>query len=110
MAPPLTGKSLILNCHVRELGGVVAIVRLRRARVCSVARENSRTHAALAGCGDVLIATRNTTIGMGGPAMIEGGGLGVFRSEDVGPIAVQAPNGVVDLAVDDEAAAVAAAK
>jgi acetyl-CoA carboxylase carboxyltransferase component len=47
---------------------------------------------------------------MGGPAMIEGGGLGSFAAEEVGPVAVQAPNGVIDLVVDDEAAAVAAAK
>ena len=44
---------------------------------------------------------------MGGPAMIEGGGLGVFRPEEIGPMAVQVPNGVVDLAVADEAEAVA---
>ena len=47
---------------------------------------------------------------MGGPAMIEGGGLGVHAPEDVGPIDVQSANGVVDLRVDDDAAAVAAAK
>jgi acetyl-CoA carboxylase carboxyltransferase component len=47
---------------------------------------------------------------MGGPAMIEGGGLGVFRPEDIGPVSVQAPNGVIDILVDDEAEGVAAAK
>jgi acetyl-CoA carboxylase carboxyltransferase component len=47
---------------------------------------------------------------MGGPAMIEGGGLGVFRPEEVGPMAVQVPNGVVDIAVQDEAEAVRVAK
>ncbi len=67
-------------------------------------------NAALLGCCDVIIATANSSIGMGGPAMIEGGNLGVFRPEEVGPMSVQVPNGVVDVAVADEAEAVAAAK
>ena len=67
-------------------------------------------NAALLGCCDVVIATEDSSIGMGGPAMIEGGGLGVFDPRDVGPIDVQDANGVVDLRVHDEAAAVAAAK
>ncbi len=67
-------------------------------------------NAALLGCCDVIIATQDATIGMSGPAMIEGGGLGVFRPEEVGPIAVQTKNGVVDLAVADEGEAVAAAR
>ncbi len=67
-------------------------------------------NAALLGCCDVVIATENSSIGMGGPAMIEGGGLGVHDPADVGPIDVQDANGVVDLRVADERAAVAAAK
>jgi acetyl-CoA carboxylase carboxyltransferase component len=67
-------------------------------------------NAALLGCCDVVIATEDSSIGMGGPAMIEGGGLGVFDPRDVGPIDVQDANGVVDLRVPDEAAAVRAAK
>lgn len=67
-------------------------------------------NAALLGCCDVIIATANSSIGMGGPAMIEGGGLGVFRPEEVGPMSVQKKNGVVDIAVRDEAEAVATAK
>jgi acetyl-CoA carboxylase carboxyltransferase component len=67
-------------------------------------------NAALLGCCDVIIATESSNIGMGGPAMIEGGGLGVFRPEEVGPISVQVPNGVVDVAVADEAEAVQVAK
>ncbi len=67
-------------------------------------------NAALLGCCDVVIATQDTNLGMGGPAMIEGGGLGVFRPEDVGPMDVQVPNGVVDIAVADEAEAAVAAK
>jgi acetyl-CoA carboxylase carboxyltransferase component len=67
-------------------------------------------NAALLGCCNVIIATEDATVGMGGPAMIEGGGLGTYRPEDVGPMSVQVPNGVVDILVDDEAAAVAEAK
>lgn len=67
-------------------------------------------NASLLGCCDVVIATRNSNIGMGGPAMIEGGGLGVYRPEDIGPIEVQAASGVVDVVVDDEAHAVRVAK
>ncbi|MGH2881010.1 MAG: carboxyl transferase domain-containing protein [Solirubrobacteraceae bacterium] len=67
-------------------------------------------NAALLGCCDVVIATEDSSIGMGGPAMIEGGGLGVFEPSEVGPIDVQHANGVVDLRVADDAAAVAAAK
>jgi acetyl/propionyl-CoA carboxylase alpha subunit len=59
---------------------------------------------------DVIIATRDSTIGVGGPAMIEGGGLGVYAPEEVGPISIQEPNGVVDLVVEEEAEATQAAK
>jgi acetyl-CoA carboxylase carboxyltransferase component len=58
----------------------------------------------------VIIATENSNIGMGGPVMIEGGGLGVFKPEDVGPMDVQTKNGVVDIAVRDDQEAVAVAK
>jgi acetyl-CoA carboxylase carboxyltransferase component len=67
-------------------------------------------NAALLGCCDVVIATEDSSIGMGGPAMIEGGGLGVYEPGEVGPIDVQHTNGVVDLRVADDQAAVAAAK
>jgi acetyl-CoA carboxylase carboxyltransferase component len=67
-------------------------------------------NAALLGCCDVVIATEDASIGMGGPAMIEGGGLGVVAPGDVGPIEIQDANGVVDLRVADDAAAVAAAQ
>ncbi|MEH6402072.1 MAG: carboxyl transferase domain-containing protein [Sneathiella sp.] len=59
-------------------------------------------NAALMGVSDILIATEDTTIGMGGPAMIEGGGLGVYTPEEVGPVSVQAPNGVIDIVAKDE--------
>jgi acetyl/propionyl-CoA carboxylase alpha subunit len=67
-------------------------------------------NAALLGSCDVIIADRSANIGMGGPAMVEGGGLGVFRPEDIGPASVQAPNGVIDVLVDDESEGVAVAK
>jgi len=67
-------------------------------------------NAALLGCCDVIIATQNSNIGMGGPIMIEGGGLGVFRTEEIGPMAVQTENGVVDIEVSDDVRAVAAVK
>ncbi|MGI8711905.1 MAG: carboxyl transferase domain-containing protein [Solirubrobacteraceae bacterium] len=67
-------------------------------------------NAALLGCCDVVIATEGSSIGMGGPAMIEGGGLGRFAPQDVGPVDVQYTNGVVDLRVADDADAVAVAK
>jgi acetyl/propionyl-CoA carboxylase alpha subunit len=67
-------------------------------------------NAVVAGCCDVIIATEKTSLGMGGPAMIEGGGLGVFHPDEVGPMSVQRRNGVVDIVVADEAEAVRTAK
>ncbi len=67
-------------------------------------------NAALLGCCDVVIATKDSSIGMGGPAMIEGGGLDVVRPDEVGPISTQAPNGVVDVVAEEEIEAAAAAK
>jgi acetyl-CoA carboxylase carboxyltransferase component len=67
-------------------------------------------NAALLGCCDVVIATPEASIGMGGPAMIEGGGLGSFAPEEVGPVSVQEPNGTIDVLAADEAEAVAVAQ
>ena len=67
-------------------------------------------NTALLGCCDVIIATRDSTIAMGGPAMIEGGGLGIFAPREVGPMASQVPNGVVDILVEDDAEATRVAK
>ncbi len=67
-------------------------------------------NAAVLGCCDVIIATPDATIGMGGPAMIEGAGLGSVAPEDVGPVSVQAPNGVIDIVAADEDEATALAK
>jgi len=67
-------------------------------------------NAVLLGCCDVIIAAQNANIGMAGPVMIEGGGLGVFKPEDIGPMDIQTKNGVVDIAVADDAEAVAVAR
>lgn len=96
-----------LDCHtfvaMAKLSGLVPTVGVVSGRCFA-------GNAALLGCCDVIIATRNATIGMAGPAMIEGGGLGSFTPEQVGPTSVQGPNGVIDVLVEDEAAAVAVAK
>jgi acetyl-CoA carboxylase carboxyltransferase component len=60
-------------------------------------------NAALFGCADFTIATRTSWIGMAGPAMIEGGGLGSFHPTEIGPIEVQERNGIVDIVAEDEA-------
>jgi acetyl-CoA carboxylase carboxyltransferase component len=86
-----------------KLSGLVPLVGIVSGRCFA-------GNAALLGCCDVVIATPNANVGMAGPAMIEGGGLGVFRPEEVGPMDVQVPNGVVDVLVADEAEAVAVAK
>jgi acetyl/propionyl-CoA carboxylase alpha subunit len=86
-----------------RLSGLVPLVGITSGRCFA-------GNAVILGCCDVVIATANSNIGMGGPAMIEGGGLGVFRPEEVGPMGVQTRNGVVDIAVADEAEAVRAAQ
>ncbi|HET8864041.1 MAG TPA: carboxyl transferase domain-containing protein, partial [Solirubrobacterales bacterium] len=79
-------------------------------RIAVVAGRCFAGNAVLAGCSDLIVATENISLGMGGPAMIEGGGLGKVDPDEVGPLAMQEQNGVVDLAVADEAAATAATK
>jgi acetyl-CoA carboxylase carboxyltransferase component len=86
-----------------ELSGLVPLVGVN-AGYCFAG------NAAILGCCDVVIATEDSNIGMGGPAMIEGGGLGVHAPTEIGPVDVQAANGVVDVVVADEAVAVAVAK
>jgi len=86
-----------------ELSGRVPLVGIVSGRCFA-------GNATFLGCCDVIIADRTANIGMGGPAMIEGGGLGVFHPEEVGPASVQFANGVVDILVDNEAQAVQAAK
>ncbi|MEB0076428.1 carboxyl transferase domain-containing protein [Pseudomonas sp. CCI3.2] len=96
-----------LDCHtfvgMAKLSGLVPLIGVVSGRCFA-------GNAALLGCCNVIIATRNASIGMAGPAMIEGGGLGSFRAEDVGPTSVQAPNGVIDVLVEDEAEAVEVAQ
>jgi acetyl/propionyl-CoA carboxylase alpha subunit/acetyl-CoA carboxylase carboxyltransferase component len=86
-----------------KLSGLVPLVGITNGRCFA-------GNAVLLGCCDVIIATEGSNIGIGGPAMIEGGGLGVFRPEEVGPVDVQYPNGVIDILVDDEEEAVEVAK
>lgn len=86
-----------------KLSGKVPLVGINSGRCFA-------GNTALLACCDVIIATEDSTIGMGGPAMIEGGGLGIYTPEEIGPMSVQVPNGVVDLLVEDEAAAVEVAK
>jgi acetyl/propionyl-CoA carboxylase alpha subunit/acetyl-CoA carboxylase carboxyltransferase component len=82
-----------------RLSGLVPMVALVNGRCFA-------GNAAMVACCDVIIATEGSTLGMGGPAMIEGGGLGVYTPEEVGPMSFQVPNGVVDILVKDEFAAV----
>ena len=89
--------------YFAELSGRVPLVGINSGRCFA-------GNAALLGCCDVVIATKASNIGMGGPAMIEGGGLGVFAPEEIGPSASQYRNGVIDVLVDDDIEAVAAAK
>jgi acetyl-CoA carboxylase carboxyltransferase component len=107
--PGDTDMAVIAGLHVgtfaamARLSGQVPVVGIAAGRCFA-------GNAALLGCCDAIIATRGSSIGMGGPAMVEGGGLGRFRAEDIGPSAVQHANGVIDLLVEDEAQAVAAAR
>ena len=102
---------------------VAIVAGLNLATFASFARLNGRVpvlgvvagrcfagNAALLGCCDVIIATKSSNIGMGGPAMVEGGGLGTFKPEQIGPSEVQHGNGVIDVLVDDEVQAVWAAR
>ena len=86
-----------------RLSGLVPLVGVTNGRCFA-------GNAVLLGCCDVIIATEGSNIGIGGPAMIEGGGLGVFRPEEVGPVDVQYPNGVIDILVKDEEEAMETAK
>ncbi len=78
-----------------QLSGLVPLVGLNSGRCFA-------GNTAILACCDVIIATKDSTVGMGGPAMIEGGGLGVYTPEEVGPMSVQVPNGVIDILVEDD--------
>lgn len=79
-------------------------------RVTVVAGRCFAGNAVIAGCSDLIVATEGSSLGMGGPAMIAGGGLGEVHPDEVGPVAMQAANGVVDVVAADEAEATAVAK
>jgi acetyl-CoA carboxylase carboxyltransferase component len=101
--PIVAGLHVATFASYARLNGQVPVVGIVAGRCFA-------GNAALLGCSDVIIATRASNIGMGGPAMVEGGGLGVFKPEQIGPSAVQHGNGVIDILVEDEAQAVAAAR
>ncbi len=86
-----------------KLSGLIPLVGVNNGRCFA-------GNTALLACCDVIIATKASTIAMGGPAMIEGGGLGIYTPEEVGPMSFQVPNGVVDILVEDEEEAVDVAK
>ncbi len=86
-----------------KLSGLVPLIGIGSGRLFA-------GNAALLGCCDVIIATKDLNLGMGGPAMIEGGGLGIFKPEEVGPASVQYPNGVIDILVENEDEAVDVSK
>jgi acetyl-CoA carboxylase carboxyltransferase component len=102
-SPQVSGLEVMAFALFGRLSGLVPLVGVVSGRCFA-------GNAALLGCCDVIIATRDASIGMAGPAMIEGGGLGRFHPDEVGPVSVQASNGVIDVVVDDEAAAVVAAR
>jgi acetyl-CoA carboxylase carboxyltransferase component len=102
-AAQVSGLEVMAFALFGRLSGLVPLVGIGSGRCFA-------GNAALLGCCDVIIATQDSSIGMAGPAMIEGGGLGRFHPDEVGPVSVQAANGVIDVLVPDEAAAVDAAK
>jgi acetyl-CoA carboxylase carboxyltransferase component len=101
--PVVAGLHVTSFASYARLSGQVPVVGIVAGRCFA-------GNAALLGCSDVIIALRRSNIGMGGPAMVEGGGLGTFKPEQIGPSETQSANGVIDVLVDDEAHAVAAAR
>jgi len=101
--PIIAGLDVMSFAWMARLSGTVPTVAVVSGRCFA-------GNAALAGVCDVIIATRDANLGMAGPAMIEGGGLGSWSPEEIGPMSVQSVNGVVDILVDDDAAAVAISK
>ncbi len=101
--PVVAGLHIATFASYARLNGQVPVVGIVAGRCFA-------GNAALLGCSDVIIATTGSNIGMGGPAMVEGGGLGVYQPEQIGPSGVQHANGVIDVLVPDEAQAVVAAR
>lgn len=102
-APAVSGLEVMAFALFGRLSGLVPLVGVASGRCFA-------GNAALLGCCDLIIATEDANIGMAGPAMIEGGGLGRFAPEQIGPAPMHYASGVVDLLVADEAAATAAAR
>jgi acetyl-CoA carboxylase carboxyltransferase component len=101
--PIIAGLNVATFATFAKLSGTVPLIGIVAGRCFA-------GNAALLGCCDFVISTANSNIGMGGPAMVEGGGLGVFAPEDIGPSHIQFANGVIDVLVTDEAAAITVAK
>ena len=107
--PGDTDFPVVSSLHVRAFA-LWAALSGKVPRIAIVKGRCFAGNAVIAGCADLIVATRDASLGMGGPAMIAGGGLGDVAPDDVGPMDVQAPNGVVDLVVEDEEEATAAAR
>ena len=107
--PGDTDHPVVSALHVRAfalwagLSGLVPRIAIVKGRCFA-------GNAVIAGCSDLIVATRDASIGMGGPAMISGGGMGDVAADDVGPVSMQEPNGMIDIVVEDEAEAVAVTK
>jgi acetyl-CoA carboxylase carboxyltransferase component len=107
--PGDTDYPVVSSLHVRafalwaRLSGIAPRIAIVKGRCFA-------GNAVIAGCSDLIVATEDSSLGMGGPAMIAGGGLGDVDPDAIGPIDMQAPNGVVDVVVADEAEAVAVTK
>jgi acetyl/propionyl-CoA carboxylase alpha subunit/acetyl-CoA carboxylase carboxyltransferase component len=101
--PDFIGLSVPTFTTLATLSGLVPTVGIVSGRCFA-------GNAAMLGCHDVIIATRDASIGMAGPALIEGGGLGQFHPDEIGPVGVHTVNGVIDILVEGEAEAVVAAK
>ena len=103
----MRGGGVGMDCYTftefSKLSGLVPLVGVNSGRCFA-------GNTAMLACCDVIIAAANSTIAMGGPAMIEGGGLGIYTPEEVGPMSFQVANGVVDILVEDDEAAVETAK
>ncbi|MYB23130.1 MAG: ATP-grasp domain-containing protein [Chloroflexi bacterium] len=89
--------------RLAELSGRVPMISITAGRCFA-------GNASMLGMCDIIVATEGSNIAMGGPAVIEGGGLGLFLPEELGPMSQQVPNGVVDIFVKDEEEAMAAVK
>lgn len=90
-----TGLNIDTGIFYARLSGLVPRIAVNHGRCFA-------GNAVMFGASDITIATRNSSIGMGGPAMIEVAGMGTVSPDDVGPIDIMSANGVVDVVVEDE--------